>query len=119
MAAIRFLRNLNLKVVYNGVEGMVPFGAGDIFNVIKIEKDPDGYNNIHMPDGSVINGVDSKVFEHMGKVPVIQIENIASEPENFEIETEEPEIAPTILDGTMLGKDEPIDAPTESPPAEV
>lgn len=122
MAAIRFVRNINLKVEYDGAEEMVPFGAGDIFNATKIEVDGEGFNNIHMPDGSVIRGVSGEVFENMGgKVPVSQVESVEVAPENEEFEVEAPEVQPAVLDGTMLGKDDTPDEyiDPEQPPTEV
>jgi hypothetical protein len=107
MAAIRLLLNVNLKVSYQDEDTMVPFGAGDIFNVISIEVSPDGYNNIIMPDGSVIRGVDNSVFENMGnKVPVLHVEDVPQEPDNQEFFVEEPVSEAALLDGTMLGEKE-------------
>ena len=90
MASIRFVRNINLQVVFDDQESMVPFACGDIYTAKKIEVDSEGYSNIHMPDGSVINGVAEKVFENMGnKVPVTRVAEVATVPQNAEIEIEE------------------------------
>jgi hypothetical protein len=114
MAHIRFTKNINLKVTYEGEGEMVPFGAGEIFQVERIEVDAEGYNNIYMPDGSVLPGVASEIFEKMGKVPTTQIEEVAPE-ESQEFEVEEPEDEmPAVLDGTMLSNEETDDEPDPS-----
>ena len=105
MAAIRFIRNINLKVDFDGAETMVPFGAGDIFNTIRMEVDEDGYHDIFMPDGSILRGVSGEVFENK-LTPITQVEVVQVEPDNQEIEVDEPDVEPALLDGTMLGKEE-------------
>lgn len=115
MAAIRFIRNINVQVEFDGEKTMVPFTAGDIFNARRIEVDAEGYNDVYMPDGSIIRGLASEIFENMGKkVPVTQVEEVETVVENEEIEVVEPEIEPALLDGTMLSdSEEPTDAEPE------
>lgn len=107
MASIRFVQNINLQVTFENKESMVPFSAGSIYNAIKIEVDTEGYNNIYMPDGSVINGVASEVFENMGKrVPTMPVTVVEVIPENAEIAVTEEKLDVALLDGTIRGKDE-------------
>lgn len=113
MGSIRFIRNVNLKVNFEGDETMVPFSSGDIYTATGIDIDAEGYCDINMPDGSVLQGVAKEVFENMGKkVPVTIVAEIATVIENAEIlvEEQEPEIA--VLDGTMRSADGDWDAPT-------
>jgi len=112
MASIRFIRNINLKVNFEGEESMVPFAAGAIYTVIRIEVDTDGFNDIHMPDGSVIKGVasDPQVFENMGqRVPVTRVTQVEAVPENQEIEVEETPVETALLDGQMRSSSEETD----------
>jgi hypothetical protein len=84
---------------------MVPFATGDIYEVTKIGLDEEGFANIHMPDGSVIQGVADEVFENMGnRVPIVHIETIASVPENAIIEIDEEDVEVALFDGTMLSE---------------
>jgi hypothetical protein len=107
MASVRFVRNINLKVSFEDTVTMVPFGSGDIYEVTKIELDDEGYGNIHMPDGSIIQGVASEVFENMGKkVPVVHISTVEVVPENTIIELEEEDVEVALFDGTMLSESE-------------
>jgi len=106
MASVRFLRNINIKVTFDNEDSMVPFSAGDIYTVTRIEVDAYGFNNIVMPDGSVMNGVASEVFEHMGRIPTVVIEQIDTVSENVEIEVVEEPIEIALLDGQMRSESE-------------
>jgi len=119
MSSVRFVKNVNLKVTYEGEDTMVPFGTGDIYRAVKIEIDAEGYANIHMPDGSVIKGVDDSVFENMGKqVPVEHVKALVPVEENAVIAVEEKPIEPALLDGTMLSNEGEPDVGSEpQPPA--
>jgi hypothetical protein len=103
MASIRFVRNINLKVNFEDTPTMVPFATGDIYNVTKIELDDEGYNNIHMPDGSVIQGVASEVFEN-SNAPIVRIRAAEAAPENAIIEFDEEDVEVALFDGTMLSE---------------
>ena len=112
MSSIRFVQNVNLQVLFNGEPNMVPFSTGEIYDVIRIEKEKGctenayAYNDIYMPDGSVIKGVAGEVFENMGgRVPVEFVEVIEDVPENKEIEVIEEEVEVALLDGTMRSND--------------
>jgi len=109
MASVRFLRNLNLKVTYEGEDTMVPFSSGDIYTATKVEVDDEGFNDIHMPDGSVIKGVATEVFEHMGKLPVVKVKAVQPAPENSEIVVEHKPEAPVVLAGEMRSESEEHD----------
>lgn len=105
---IRFTKNIVLKVDCNGDIIGVPFGVGDIYDVEKIEKGPDGFCDIFLtnPAGSVIKGISEEIFENMGKrVPVIEVEAVEEE-ESTEFEVEAPEEGPALLAGTMLSSEE-------------
>lgn len=118
MAHIRFVKNINLKVQYDGEEEMVPFGAGEIFRVMRIEVDEEGYYNIYMPDGSVLPGVAGEIFEKMGRVSETKVEVVQPEVDNKEFVVTEPtQEMPAILDGTMLSQQETPEDDDE-PPAE-
>ncbi len=107
MGSIRFVQNVNLQVLYNDEPIMVPFSTGEIYDAIRIENDTEGYNNIYMPDGSVINGVADEVFENMGRrVPVEIVAAVENIPENAEIEVVEQDIEEVVLDGTMRSRDD-------------
>jgi len=114
-ASVRFLRNVNLKVVFDNNETMIPFGAGKYFPVTHVEVDPDGFNNIHMLDGSVIKGVASEVFEFAGRGRVVPVEAAPPSAENFEIADPEEEVKPVTLEGTMLSESEEQDADQPQP----
>lgn len=107
MGAIRFKQNINLKVEFDGEKSMVPFNFGDVFNAVSIEVDAEGYNDIFMPDGSILRGISSEVFENMGNaVPTSRVDSVQAEPDNQEFEVEEPtEERVATLDGSMLGED--------------
>ena len=111
MGTVRFLKNINLLVDYSGESVTVPFASGDTHEVSLIQTDDDGFSNIIMPDGSQVTGVANTVFENMGKrVPVERIQAPIEQPEeNQEIIVPEKTEAPAVLDGTMLGKNEPED----------
>ena len=107
MSSIRFIRNVNLQVTFEDENTMVPFAFGDCFTVKRIEVDVEGYNDIYMPDGSVICGVSSEVFENVcGRVPVTVVTEIQPAIDNAEIFVEEVIVEPVVLDGTMLGESE-------------
>lgn len=104
--SVRFIKNIQLQVEYYGEITLVPFSAGDIFSATLIQKDPNGFCNIHMPDGSIIRGVSGEVFENSGKrVPVEYVDNIEPEKDNVEIEVEDELVEPIVLAGTMLSSD--------------
>jgi hypothetical protein len=111
MGAVRFLKNINLLVDYSGESVTVPFASGDTHEAKLIQIDDEGFSNIIMPDGSQITGVSIDVFENMGRrVPIERIQAPIEEPEeNQEIVVPEPTEEPAVLDGTMLGNDEPED----------
>ncbi len=105
MAQIRFIKNIGLKVLFRDKETMIPFGFGEIYDAIKIEADGEGYNDIFMPDGSILKGVADEVFEKK-RVPVIQVGKVKPISENFEIQVEEIEPESITLDGIILGEGE-------------
>jgi len=108
MASIRFIQNVNLKVTYEGEDTMVPFSAGDTFKVVRIEIDDEDYNNIYMPDGSVLMGVAGTVFETK-RVPVTRVEVIEPEPDNALIVVEEAPVDMAVFNGTILSESESYD----------
>jgi hypothetical protein len=71
--SVRFVKNVFLNVQFEGNTDAVPFAAGDTHEVAMIERDKDNYNNIRMPDGSIIMGVASEVFEVMGNTHVVEV----------------------------------------------
>lgn len=79
--SVRFVKNVFLNVQFEGNTDAVPFAAGDTHEVAMIERDKDNYNNIRMPDGSVIMGVASEVFEVMGNTPVVMVDKVDEEKE--------------------------------------
>jgi len=112
MGSVRFLKNMNLQVEFDGQETLVPFASGSVHPVDYIQKNEFGYCNIIMPDGSVIPGVAQEVFRAFGNVRIEKLEEETNIVNNEEIVVEDVVEAPALLDGTMLGaKDgEEIDA---------
>jgi hypothetical protein len=114
MASIRFIKNLNLKNVFDGQEAMVPVAAGDIIEAQGIQMDDDNYCDITLCDGSIFRGVAAEVFEnHRQRVPVTKVSTIEQVEENVEIDVPEPEPeAPALMEGTMLSNEgEPAPEP--------
>ncbi len=83
--SVRFVKNVFLNVQFEDNTDAVPFAAGDTHEVAMIERDKDNYNNIRMPDGSVIMGVASEVFEVMGNTPVVMVDKV-DEDKDVEVE---------------------------------
>jgi hypothetical protein len=79
--SVRFVKNVFLNVQFEDNTEAVPFAAGDTHEVSMIERDKDNYNNIRMPDGSVIMGVASEVFEVMGNTPIVMVDKVDEEKE--------------------------------------
>jgi len=107
MSKVRCIHSSQLDVVSpGGLTSRVVFSFGDIYNAQQLEVLPDDYVNVVLANGNRIDGVHKSVFENLG-APIVVITQPVEVPHNDVVDAPEnvEEVAPFIMEGTMLGAD--------------
>jgi hypothetical protein len=92
---VRFLKNIILKVDYQGIKEDVPFASGEIVNAPLVEDDGE-YSDIHLYDGSIIHEVSNTVFGIIGT----KTNHVVKKPDV--LPNEDIVHDPVILDGSIF-----------------
>lgn len=90
MNSIRFVKNIVLATEFHDEKMDVAYSFGSIYPVESVKQRKNGFCNIVIADGTIINGVSRAVFECMGGFQPELIED----PPSDEINVEDIEIIP-------------------------